>query len=111
MGARYPVQDSGRRPGGAIDLDPGILENIKPLDREHMELFSLCIGAFEVGSAGSLVEDINDNPLVFSSDHYEVEVEEERFPGLAVLTGNILFSEIFSLLIYFHLYFMKYFLT
>ena len=58
-----------------------------------------------------VVEDINDNPPVFSTDHYEVEVEEERFPGLAVLTGNILFSEIFSLLKYFHVYFMKYFLT
>ena len=58
---------------------------------------------------GVVVEGINDNPPVFSTDHYEVEVEEERFPGLAVLTGNILFSEIFSLLIYFHLYFMKYF--
>ena len=33
-----------------------------------------------------VVEDINDNPPVFSSDHYEAEVEEERFPGLAVLT-------------------------
>ena len=32
-----------------IDPNLGILETVKPLDREHMESFSLYIGAFEVG--------------------------------------------------------------
>ena len=60
-----------------------------------MESFSLYIGAFEAGSVGQMsfhkmevvVEDINDSP--------------------AVLTGSILTFELFSFLIYFHVYYMK----
>ena len=49
------------------------------------ELLNPGIGAVDVERL-MVVEDINDNPPVFSSDHYDAEVEEERFPGLAVLT-------------------------
>ena len=91
---KYSIVAGDQEDHFTIHPDSGKLENVKPLDREHMESFHLYIGAFEAGSDGQMsfhkmkvvVEDINDNPPVFSSEHYEAEVEEERFPGLAVVT-------------------------
>ncbi|NWX10752.1 CELR3 protein, partial [Caloenas nicobarica] len=79
---------------GRMDIDTsGLISLEKELDREYQGFYNLTVIASDQGQprlAAALnltvvVDDVNDNPPVFSSNRYEVSVPEDEVLGRALL--------------------------
>ncbi|NXU32539.1 FAT4 protein, partial [Thalassarche chlororhynchos] len=80
---------------GKMDVDPtGLILLEKKLDRETQGFYNLTVIASDQGqpvlstalSLTVVIDDVNDNPPVFSSSRYEVSVPEDEVLGRALLT-------------------------
>uniref|UniRef100_A0A8D1G266 Cadherin domain-containing protein n=1 Tax=Sus scrofa TaxID=9823 RepID=A0A8D1G266_PIG len=79
------------RPGGAPGVFFLCVEG--PLDRESQDLYDLRLVATDAGTPPLSMEetlllrvaDLNDQPPVFSQEHYQASVSEAAAPGTAVL--------------------------
>ncbi|NXT86437.1 CELR3 protein, partial [Anhinga rufa] len=80
---------------GKFDIDTsGLILLEKKLDRETQGFYNLTVIASDQGqpvlstaiSLTVIIEDVNDNPPVFSSSRYEVSVPEDEELGRALLT-------------------------
>ncbi|NWI17698.1 CELR3 protein, partial [Crypturellus soui] len=80
---------------GKMDIDSsGLILLEKELDRETQEIYNLTVIASDQGqpvlstalNLTVIVDDVNDNPPVFGSSRYEVDVFENEVLGSALLT-------------------------
>ncbi|KFU99901.1 Cadherin EGF LAG seven-pass G-type receptor 2, partial [Pterocles gutturalis] len=80
---------------GKMDIDTsGLILLEKELDREKQGFYNLTVIASDQGqprlstalNLTVIVDDVNDNPPVFSSSRYEVSVPEDEVLGRALLT-------------------------
>ncbi|KAM6084893.1 protocadherin Fat 4-like [Theristicus caerulescens] len=80
---------------GKMDIDTsGLILLEKKLDRETQGFYNLTVIASDQGqpvlstalNLTVIVDDVNDNPPVFSSSRYEVSVREDEVLGRALLT-------------------------
>ncbi|XP_061100562.1 protocadherin Fat 1a isoform X2 [Conger conger] len=74
----------------SIDSETGEVKTLQPLDREEQETYALTVQALDGGgrhceaAVRITVEDVNDNPPVFTSDPYAITVFESTEPGTFV---------------------------
>lgn len=80
---------------GRMDIDTsGLISLEKELDREKQGFYNLTVIASDQGQPSLtaalnltvIVDDVNDNPPVFSSNRYEMSVPEDEMLGKALLT-------------------------
>ncbi|XP_069642221.1 protocadherin beta-6-like [Haliaeetus albicilla] len=80
---------------GRINIDTsGLIFLEKELDREKQGFYNLTVIASDQGqpmlstalNLTVIIDDVNDNPPVFSSSRYEVSVPEDKVLGRALLT-------------------------
>ncbi|KAK2531739.1 Kiaa1841, partial [Columba guinea] len=80
---------------GKMDIDTsGLISLEKELDREKQGFYNLTVIASDQGQPSLtaalnltvIVDDVNDNPPVFSSNRYEMSVPEDEVLGKALLT-------------------------
>ncbi|NXQ93759.1 FAT4 protein, partial [Sagittarius serpentarius] len=80
---------------GKMDIDTsGLIFLKKELDREKQGFYNLTVTASDQGqpvlstalNLTVIINDVNDNPPVFSSSRYEVSVPEDKVLGRALLT-------------------------
>ncbi|XP_064304617.1 cadherin EGF LAG seven-pass G-type receptor 2 [Phalacrocorax carbo] len=80
---------------GKIDIDTsGLILLEKKLDRETQGFYNLTVIASDQGqpvlstaiNLTVIIDDVNDNPPVFSSSRYEVSIPEDEVLGRALLT-------------------------
>ncbi|XP_021248692.1 protocadherin Fat 4-like isoform X2 [Numida meleagris] len=79
---------------GKMDIDAsGLILLTKELDRETQDIYNLAVIASDQGQPSLsavlnltvVVDDVNDNPPVFSSSRYEESVPEDKAPGSELL--------------------------
>lgn len=76
-----------------IEPESGIVTLLKPLDREEKALYNLTLKASDMGepSLSSTtvlivsVQDINDSPPVFTTNHYAAEISESETIGASIV--------------------------
>lgn len=89
---RYSFVDSHRE-HFKIEPESGIVTLLKPLDREQKALYNLTLRASDQGDPSlstttSLVvnvQDINDSPPVFTSNHYAAKISESESIGTSII--------------------------
>lgn len=89
---RYSFDDS-HKDHFKIEPESGIVTLLKPLDREQKASYNLTLRASDLGepslsSVTSLivtVQDINDSPPVFTSNHYASEISESESIGTSII--------------------------
>jgi protocadherin Fat 1/2/3 len=76
-----------------IEAESGIVTLLKPLDREQKALYNLTLRASDLGEPPLssvtylivTVQDINDSPPVFTSNHYASEISESESIGTSII--------------------------
>lgn len=89
---RYSFVDSYKE-HFRIEPESGIVTLMKPLDREQKALYNLTLKASDQGtpslsSITSLlvnVQDINDSPPIFTSNHYAAKISESESIGTSII--------------------------
>lgn len=89
---RYSFVDSYKE-HFRIEPESGIVTLMKPLDREQKALYNLTVKASDQGtpslsSITSLlvnVQDINDSPPIFTSNHYAAKISESESIGTSII--------------------------
>lgn len=89
---RYSFVDSHKE-HFKIEPESGIVTLLKPLDREQKALYNLTLRATDQGepslsSTTTLVvnvQDINDSPPVFTSNHYAAKISESESIGTSII--------------------------
>lgn len=89
---RYSFVDS-HKDHFKIEPESGIVTLMKPLDREQKALYNLTLKAADQGepSLSTItllvvnVQDINDSPPVFTSNHYAAKISESETIGTSII--------------------------
>ncbi|XP_052793607.1 protocadherin Fat 1-like isoform X3 [Mya arenaria] len=79
----------------SIDSTTGVITLLSELDRESQELYNLTVWVKDSDSPDALqnftivqvkVMDCNDNPPIFSREHYQAAVNEDAYEGTILMT-------------------------